>query len=87
MSDGHRLTARELAVVTLAAQGCTNPEIAGQLLISRRTVHRHLANAMAKCGTVNRTELAGLALLCGWVDGSALLERIAQRRRMMRGEE
>ncbi|MGH2417447.1 MAG: helix-turn-helix domain-containing protein [Candidatus Limnocylindria bacterium] len=52
------LSRRELDVARLAAAGMSNPEIADQLFISRKTVERHVSNALAKVGARNRTELA-----------------------------
>ncbi|MFB9371453.1 helix-turn-helix transcriptional regulator [Kitasatospora albolonga] len=52
------LTAQELRVARLAAEGLTNREIAARLLISPRTVGHHLSNVFAKLGIVARTELA-----------------------------
>ncbi|GAB2991816.1 hypothetical protein GCM10023080_066970 [Streptomyces pseudoechinosporeus] len=54
------LTAQELRVVRLAAQGLTNREIGSQLLISPRTVAHHLANVFPKLGIVSRADLARL---------------------------
>ncbi|SFW71713.1 helix-turn-helix transcriptional regulator [Amycolatopsis australiensis] len=55
------LTPTELAVVKLAAGGCTNPEIGARLFMSRGTVKTHLAHVYAKLGIANRTELATIA--------------------------
>ncbi|WP_328460396.1 AAA family ATPase [Actinoplanes sp. NBC_00393] len=52
------LTAREREIVTLAADGLPNREIAGRLHISERTVETHVRNALAKFGLANRTQLA-----------------------------
>jgi DNA-binding CsgD family transcriptional regulator len=52
------LTARELEVARLVVEGASNPEIAARLFLSRKTVERHVSNALAKTGTRNRTELA-----------------------------
>ena len=57
-SDGPVLTARELQVARLAAQGASNPEIAAALFLSRKTVERHVSNSLAKLGLRNRVELA-----------------------------
>ena len=59
--DGlERLTSRERAVARLAANGASNREIADELLVSPKTVERHVTNILAKLGVRNRTALAGL---------------------------
>ena len=55
---GAPLTERERAVVRLVAAGASNPEIAQQLFLSRKTVERHVSNALKKFGVRNRAELA-----------------------------
>ena len=50
----------ERQVVELASQGLSNPDIAGELFISRNTVKVYLSRAYAKLGVANRTELARL---------------------------
>lgn len=56
------LTARELEVVTLITEGCTNKDIAKEFGISEETVKRHLTNIFNKLGVGNRLELALFAL-------------------------
>lgn len=56
--DAAPLTAREMEVARLVAAGRSNPEIAGALFLSRKTVERHVSNILVKCGARNRTELA-----------------------------
>ncbi len=51
------LTSREDDVATLAAQGLTTPEIAGQLYLSVNTVEYHLRNVFTKLGISSRREL------------------------------
>jgi DNA-binding CsgD family transcriptional regulator len=52
------LSKREREVVSLISAGASNPEIAQRLFLSRKTVERHVSNALAKLGVRNRTELA-----------------------------
>ena len=49
------LSTRELDVLTHAARGLDNTEIAASLVLSTRTVERHLQNAYAKLGLQGRT--------------------------------
>jgi pimeloyl-ACP methyl ester carboxylesterase/DNA-binding CsgD family transcriptional regulator len=49
------LTPRELAILGLAAQGRDNDAIAAELVLSVRTIERHLQNAYAKLGVRGRT--------------------------------
>jgi predicted ATPase/DNA-binding CsgD family transcriptional regulator len=55
------LTATELKVVRLVAEGLSNPEIAERLFISRGTVHTHVSHILAKLGLRSRVELAAAA--------------------------
>lgn len=55
---GGPLTARELEIARLVAAGDSNPDIARQLFLSRKTVERHVSNILLKLGARNRTELA-----------------------------
>ncbi|WP_157250786.1 helix-turn-helix transcriptional regulator [Nonomuraea typhae] len=57
-----RLTAQELQVVRLAAEGHSSKEIAAQLFLSKRTVEHHLYKAYPKLGVGSRRELARLDL-------------------------
>ena len=56
------LTDREREIVTLAASGLSNRQIAQRLVVSVRTVEGHLYRACAKLGVSGRTELTTLLL-------------------------
>jgi DNA-binding NarL/FixJ family response regulator len=51
------LTPSELRIARLAADGLTNPQIAQELFVARKTVEKHLASIFAKLGIASRTEL------------------------------
>jgi DNA-binding NarL/FixJ family response regulator len=61
------LTAREVEVLRLVADGLTNPAIAERLVISEHTVHRHLANILMKLGLSSRAAAAAWAAQRGLV--------------------
>jgi DNA-binding CsgD family transcriptional regulator len=58
VTRGAALTEREHAIARLIAGGASNPEIAQQLFLSRKTVERHVSNVLKKAGARNRAELA-----------------------------
>jgi predicted ATPase/DNA-binding CsgD family transcriptional regulator/transcriptional regulator with XRE-family HTH domain len=59
------LTDREAEVLRLVAKGKSNQEIAATLVLSRRTVERHISNLCAKVGARNRVEATAYALRSG----------------------
>ena len=59
------LTAREVEVLRLVAQGLPNKEIADRLFISAKTVATHLRNIFEKIDVTNRTEAAQFATANG----------------------
>jgi len=61
------LTARELQVLQLAADGLSNKEIAGKLIISEKTVKNHIANIFSKLQVNDRTQAVLFALRKGLV--------------------
>ena len=63
----HPLSPRELQVLSLAAKGLTNKEIAYQLGVSDRTIQFHLNSVFSKTGCASRTEAAVLGLRRGWI--------------------
>jgi DNA-binding NarL/FixJ family response regulator len=52
------LSDREREIADLIAGGASNPEIAGTLFLSRKTVERHVSNILAKLEVKNRAQLA-----------------------------
>ncbi len=56
------LTARELEILKLVAQGLTNQDIAEKLTVSERTVRTHVSNILSKLHLANRTQAALYAL-------------------------
>jgi DNA-binding CsgD family transcriptional regulator len=62
------LTARELEVLGLVADGLSNREIGERLFISQKTAGRHVSNLFAKLGAHTRAQAARLALERGLLD-------------------
>jgi DNA-binding NarL/FixJ family response regulator len=67
----HPFSPREHEVLTLAAYGLTNKEIAYRLGISERTVQFHINSIFNKTTTNSRTEAVALALRNGWINVAA----------------
>nr|WP_067028574.1 helix-turn-helix transcriptional regulator [Streptomyces dysideae] len=55
-----RLTAQQLLVARMAAEGATNREIAARLALSPRTIDHHLRGVFARLGIRSRIELVRL---------------------------
>jgi DNA-binding NarL/FixJ family response regulator len=66
LPDG--ITRREAEVLALVAQGLTNREVAEALVLSERTVARHLANLYTKVGVTTRTAATTYAHRHGLVE-------------------
>jgi DNA-binding CsgD family transcriptional regulator len=54
------ITAREREILSMAAAGMTNQQIANRLVVSVRTVEGHLYRASGKIGTADRTRFAAI---------------------------
>jgi predicted ATPase/DNA-binding CsgD family transcriptional regulator len=64
------LTEREREVVALIAQGKSNGEIAGALVLSKRTVEKHIANILSKLGLTSRAQIVRWAIEDGLTQAS-----------------
>lgn len=65
--NGHLavLSPREIEVLRLIVMGRTNAEIAAQLWLSERTIHRHVSNILTKLDVRSRTSAATYAVQHG----------------------
>ncbi len=61
-SPKNPLTQREVEVLKLVAQGLSNQNIADELVVSERTVGKHVGNILEKLHLENRTQAALYAL-------------------------
>jgi len=52
------LSPTELTIARLVAQGRSNPDIANELMLSRRTVQSHVSSILAKLHARTRVEIA-----------------------------
>lgn len=62
-----QLTAREIQVLELLAEGLSNKAIAGRLNISDQTVKFHVASISGKLGATNRTDAVRRAVRRGLI--------------------
>lgn len=61
------LTARELEILQLMADGLSNPDIAKRAYVSPSTVKFHVSNILMKLGASSRTEAVSIAIHDGLV--------------------
>jgi len=69
LSPARKLSARELQIVRLVAEGCSNKEIARQLSLSALTVKNHLARIGRKFGVGDRAHIVAIACRGGVITG------------------
>ena len=67
LGEASGLSRRELEVVTLVARGKTNRQIAAELVISEKTVARHMSNIFTKLGLSSRSAATAYAYEHGLV--------------------
>jgi len=65
------LTRREMQVLALLAEGCSNGEIAERLFVSPKTVDHHVSAILAKLDAGSRGAAAAIARQNGLVSGAA----------------
>jgi DNA-binding CsgD family transcriptional regulator len=62
-----QLTKREREVLSLVASGHTDRKVAEKLVISRRTVNRHMSNIFLKLAVPSRAAATAYAFRCGFL--------------------
>jgi LuxR family maltose regulon positive regulatory protein len=62
------LSERELEILRLIGEGCTNQEIAERLVITLHTVKKHSSNIFGKLGVTNRTQAVAKARRLGLLE-------------------
>jgi len=74
--ETHGVTEREREVAVLLAQGLSNPDIAGRLMLSPYTVQDHIKSLFEKTGVASRQEFVARVFLDDYLPriarGSAL---------------
>ena len=58
LNNSDELTTREWDVARLVARGCSNRQIAHELIVSDRTVDTHVSHILHKLGLVSRAQIA-----------------------------
>ena len=67
VENPNRLTTREIEVLRLIAEGCTNNEVGDRLFVSVGTVERHIANLYRKIGARRRADATVYAVRNGFL--------------------
>jgi two-component system, NarL family, response regulator LiaR len=62
LTPRYNLSPRELEVLEEMVKGCSNPEIADTLIVSRATVKFHVSSILSKMNVDSRTEAVALAI-------------------------
>ena len=64
------LTARQLEIANLIAEGLTNGQIAARIVVSRGTVGNHIGHMLRRLGVSNRAQIAAWAIRHAAVEAS-----------------
>jgi LuxR family maltose regulon positive regulatory protein len=67
-SSAETLSTRELEVLQLLADGCSNREAAERLVVSVETVKTHVGHILAKLGARHRSQAVAIALRRHMID-------------------
>jgi DNA-binding NarL/FixJ family response regulator len=67
--EGEGLSARQMKVLTLVAQGMVYKEVAAELGFSERTVKYHMGEIVARLHLDNRAQAVEYARRMGWIGG------------------
>lgn len=85
--DSPKLTRREIEVAERVVKGMTNRAISEELVISERTVDRHVGSVMAKLGVHSRTQIKlDGARVAKATSDDGLEARFAELREMVSGQ-
>ena len=66
--DTYRLSAKELAIISLVSEGLTNTKIAEEINRQPLTVKAHLARISSRLGVKGRERMVKIAVEQGWVE-------------------
>lgn len=62
-----QLSARELEILQLLANGCSNKDVSERLVVSVETVKTHVKHILAKLGARHRAQAVAIALRAGLI--------------------
>lgn len=72
------LTEREKEVLLHLAQGCTNKEISGCLILSQSTIRNHISSIFNKLKISNRSQATAIAIYSGLLTPESFFTKMVQ---------